>query len=82
MDPIYMVLSERRMEDTKAIFEKHRPTHVLHLAAIVGGLFKNMKYKVLDSCSCLTLIESLPCVWQCSHDAFPLGRVLEGQCIH
>lgn len=36
----------RRMEDTKAIFEKYRPTHVLHLAAIVGGLFKNMKYKV------------------------------------
>jgi GDP-L-fucose synthase len=34
------------MEDTKAIFEKYRPTHVLHLAAIVGGLFKNMKYKV------------------------------------
>ena len=31
---------------TRAIFEKHRPTHVLHLAAMVGGLFRNMKYKV------------------------------------
>ena len=28
------------------IFEKHRPTHVIHLAARVGGLFANMKYKV------------------------------------
>jgi len=33
-------------EATKAVFEKYRPTHVIHLAAMVGGLFKNMKYKV------------------------------------
>ncbi|XP_058494395.1 GDP-L-fucose synthase-like [Solea solea] len=33
-------------EETKAIFEKHRPTHVIHLAALVGGLFKNMKYNL------------------------------------
>jgi len=32
--------------DTRAIFEKYRPTHVIHLAARVGGLFKNMKQKV------------------------------------
>jgi GDP-L-fucose synthase len=31
---------------TEAIFEKYKPTHVIHLAAFVGGLFKNMKYKV------------------------------------
>jgi GDP-L-fucose synthase len=30
----------------KAMFERVRPTHVLHLAARVGGLFSNMKYKV------------------------------------
>lgn len=29
-----------------AIFDKYKPTHVIHLAALVGGLFKNMKYKV------------------------------------
>lgn len=29
-----------------AIFEKHRPSYVIHLAARVGGLFANMKYKV------------------------------------
>ena len=31
---------------TKAIFEKYKPTHVVHLAALVGGLFKNIKYKL------------------------------------
>jgi len=36
----------RKREDTKALFEKYKPTHILHLAAMVGGLFKNMKYPV------------------------------------
>ena len=41
---------------TKAIFEKYKPTEVIHLAALVGGLFQNMKYKVsLD-----TFIDVLP----------------------
>jgi GDP-L-fucose synthase len=31
---------------TKCLFERLRPTHVLHLAAHVGGLFANMKYQV------------------------------------
>lgn len=31
---------------TEAIFVKHRPTHVIHLAAKVGGLFANMRQKV------------------------------------
>jgi len=31
---------------TEAIFEKHRPTHVIHLAAMVGGLFNNMKHNL------------------------------------
>ncbi|XP_041100498.1 GDP-L-fucose synthase-like [Polyodon spathula] len=33
-------------EQTRAVFEKHRPTHVIHLAAMVGGLFRNMKYNL------------------------------------
>lgn len=33
-------------EATKAIFEKYKPTHVIHLAAMVGGLFKNLKYNL------------------------------------
>ncbi|KZS87984.1 NAD(P)-binding protein [Sistotremastrum niveocremeum HHB9708] len=36
----------RDPEQTKALFEKYKPTHVIHLAALVGGLFKNMKYKL------------------------------------
>ena len=27
---------------TAALFDKHKPTHVVHLAAKVGGLFANM----------------------------------------
>lgn len=34
------------MAATRQLFEKHKPTHVIHLAAMVGGLFKNMKYKL------------------------------------
>ncbi|PCH37536.1 NAD(P)-binding protein [Wolfiporia cocos MD-104 SS10] len=36
----------RDPEQTKKLFEKYKPTHVIHLAALVGGLFKNMKYKL------------------------------------
>jgi len=36
----------RIREDTRQIFAKYRPTHVIHLAAMVGGLFRNLKYKV------------------------------------
>ncbi|XP_062987261.1 GDP-L-fucose synthase isoform X1 [Elgaria multicarinata webbii] len=32
--------------ETKALFEKHKPTHVIHLAAMVGGLFRNIKYNL------------------------------------
>jgi len=30
-------------DDIKALYEKHKPTHVIHLAAMVGGLFRNMR---------------------------------------
>eukprot|EP01064_Diplonema_japonicum_P035448 TRINITY_DN768_c2_g1_i3.p1 TRINITY_DN768_c2_g1~~TRINITY_DN768_c2_g1_i3.p1 ORF type:complete len:317 (+),score=69.77 TRINITY_DN768_c2_g1_i3:300-1250(+) len=36
----------RDAESTKKIFEEVKPTHVIHLAAKVGGLFLNMKEKV------------------------------------
>lgn len=39
-------IAYRKADDTRAIFEKYKPTHVIHLAALVGGLFKNMKYKL------------------------------------
>ncbi|KIM89559.1 hypothetical protein PILCRDRAFT_94947 [Piloderma croceum F 1598] len=36
----------RDPEQTRKLFEKFNPTHVIHLAALVGGLYKNMKYKL------------------------------------
>lgn len=32
----------RSLDDCRRIFELYKPTHVIHLAAIVGGLFHNM----------------------------------------
>ncbi|KAI0296083.1 hypothetical protein B0F90DRAFT_1630571 [Multifurca ochricompacta] len=36
----------RNEAETKALFAKYKPTHVIHLAALVGGLFMNMKQKL------------------------------------
>ncbi|XP_054645277.1 GDP-L-fucose synthase-like [Dunckerocampus dactyliophorus] len=36
----------KSMEETLEVFRKYRPSHVIHLAAMVGGLFKNMKFNL------------------------------------
>ena len=36
----------RDKQQTEELFERHHPTHVIHLAAMVGGLFANMSRKV------------------------------------
>eukprot|EP01040_Poterioochromonas_malhamensis_P005832 gene5832-6272_t len=36
----------RDRQSTRNLFERVKPTHVIHLAAMVGGLFKNLRYKV------------------------------------
>ncbi|KAI9368839.1 hypothetical protein BJX61DRAFT_546146 [Aspergillus egyptiacus] len=33
----------RNYEETKSIFAKHKPTHVVHLAALVGGVYENSR---------------------------------------
>ncbi|KAL1745975.1 hypothetical protein HDZ31DRAFT_81568 [Schizophyllum fasciatum] len=46
---IFLSSSEADLRDpaqTQALYDKYKPTHVIHLAALVGGLFKNMKYKL------------------------------------
>ena len=46
---IYVSSSEydlTSMEETRAMFDKYLPNYVIHLAACVGGLFKNMENKV------------------------------------
>ncbi|CEF65651.1 GDP-L-fucose synthase [Strongyloides ratti] len=34
------------LEKTRELFKKHKPTHVIHLAAKVGGLFDNMAHNL------------------------------------
>lgn len=36
----------RDKTQTDALFEKYKPTHVIHLAAMVGGLFHNMAHNL------------------------------------
>ncbi|KAJ7764567.1 hypothetical protein DFH07DRAFT_811656 [Mycena maculata] len=36
----------RDPEQTCKLYEKYKPTHVIHLAALVGGVYRNMKYKL------------------------------------
>jgi len=36
----------RDREVVREIFKKHKPTHVIHLAASVGGLYNNMKHNL------------------------------------
>ena len=36
----------RNRDSVRELFELYRPTHVIHLAAMVGGLYRNLKYKV------------------------------------
>ena len=49
------------------VFKKkqHKPTHVIHLAAMVGGLFKNMKYKVEMMTENMIINQN---VLQCAHE--------------
>ena len=50
---VYASARTRDFNATKDLFERVRPTHVIHLAALVGGLFRNMKYKVAGAISVL-----------------------------
>jgi UDP-N-acetylglucosamine:LPS N-acetylglucosamine transferase len=36
----------RDLAQTKQLFDRIKPTHVIHLAAMVGGLFRNLKYNL------------------------------------
>ena len=45
-DALCGLVSFRDASQTRALFEKVKPTHVIHLAAFVGGLFRNLKYNL------------------------------------
>ena len=36
----------RDLTETRVVFNKYKPSYVIHLAANVGGLYLNMKYPV------------------------------------
>ncbi|EGG15288.1 GDP-L-fucose synthetase [Cavenderia fasciculata] len=68
----------RSKEQTTAIFTKYKPTHVIHLAARVGGLFSNMRHKVeffreniaindniLSCCKEFNVIKCVSCLSTC-----------------
>ncbi|KAH9401025.1 GDP-L-fucose synthase [Tyrophagus putrescentiae] len=35
-----------KLDEARALFDKVRPAYVIHLAAMVGGLFRNLKYNL------------------------------------
>lgn len=34
------------LDSTRELFKRHEPTHVINLAAIVGGLFHNLRHNL------------------------------------
>ena len=42
LSPVLSLLHSN-YEDTRRAFDLHKPTHVIHLAAMVGGLFRNLR---------------------------------------
>ena len=68
----------RNSYETKNVFKLYKPTHVIHLAAMVGGLFKNMKsnlqffqdnmainHNVLESCNEFNVKKCISCLSTC-----------------
>ncbi|TKR68095.1 hypothetical protein L596_024131 [Steinernema carpocapsae] len=53
------------LEATRKFFELHRPTHVIHLAAMVGGLFHNLKHNLRFFTKNMAINQN---VLQCSHE--------------
>ena len=56
----------RKAEDTQKIFQKYQPTHVIHLAAFVGGLFHNMSSPVEFWRYNMAMNENI--FWQCKEN--------------
>ena len=45
------------LASTRAMFDRYKPTHVIHLAAKVGGLFENLKVTATRLTFCWETIE-------------------------
>jgi len=77
----------RNFEECKKIFEKYKPTGVVHLAANVGGLYKNLNNKIemfednlyinlniMKCCNLYDVTKFLGCLSTC---IFPDGKILK-----
>ena len=65
----FVLSLNRNRAATEALFDKVKPTHVIHLAALVGGLFRNLKYNLDFYVSCWGVGGSkfnmwIPCIHQ------------------
>ncbi|KAL4111175.1 hypothetical protein PRIC1_002856 [Phytophthora ramorum] len=82
----------RDAQQTRDLFERLRPTHVIHLAALVGGLFHNLARKVdffrenmaindsvLQSCQQMGVRKLVSCLSTCVFPAettYPLNETM------
>lgn len=86
------------LRDRKAVFElfeRVRPTHVVHLAAAVGGLFKNMRAKVemwrdnvamndnvFEACRIYNVSKLVSCLSTCIFPDAPPAHPIDETMIH
>jgi len=82
----------RDLAQTRALFEKYHPTHVIHLAAFVGGLYKNMakpveflnfnlamNQNVTQMCFEFKVQKLVSCLSTCifpDHTAYPINETM------
>ncbi|KAL3663285.1 hypothetical protein V7S43_011694 [Phytophthora oleae] len=82
----------RDPQKTRELFERVKPTHVLHLAALVGGLFHNLSRKVdffrenmaindsvLQNCQQFGVVKLVSCLSTCvfpAETSYPLDETM------
>eukprot|EP00397_Hematodinium_sp_SG-2012_P038674 GEMP01042107.1.p1 GENE.GEMP01042107.1~~GEMP01042107.1.p1 ORF type:complete len:325 (+),score=54.39 GEMP01042107.1:31-975(+) len=83
------------MEEVDALFQKIQPTHVVHLAAKVGGLFANMRGKVdffrdnmalngnvMECCRIYKVQKLITCLSTCIFPAEPPSYPIDETMLH
>ena len=85
----------RDLSQVKSIFDKYKPEKVIHLAANVGGLYKNMKYNmemfrdnvrinenVLQCCHEYNVNKAICCLSSCIYPINPSKFPMDETMIH
>jgi GDP-L-fucose synthase len=84
-----------KQEDVNNLFEKHKPDYVIHLAANVGGLYKNMREKtamfkdnvrinenILEACNNYNVQKGIFCLSSCIYAHKPSKYPMDETMIH